>query len=207
MFDAVFTIGHSTHTLESFIGLLNMHGITAVGDVRSKPYSRTNPQFNREELKQGLRAAGIEYVFLGDELGARSKDPACYEEGRVQYDRLALTAEFRCGLERVQQGMKKFRIALMCAEKEPLDCHRTLLVSRHIADLGVPVQHILGDGRLESHQQTLARLKLILNLPESDMFRTSEDITVDAYKMQEMRIAYRPVGGSAGPLSARSTAG
>jgi uncharacterized protein (DUF488 family) len=186
----IFTIGHSTHTLERFISLLSLHGITAVCDVRSKPGSRANPQFNRENLKQALRTYGIVYVFLGKELGARSEDPSCYEHGKVRYDRLAQTSLFRQGLERVQEGMKKYRVALMCAEKEPLECHRTILVARHLAALRVDVQHILADGKLESHADVLNRLVRMFNLPEHDMFRSDEDVLADAYRYQEARIAH-----------------
>jgi uncharacterized protein (DUF488 family) len=190
MRQTVFTIGHSTHTLQRFIALLKLHDITALADVRSKPYSRTNPQFDREDLKKQLREVGITYVFLGKELGARSEDPSCYDHGRVQYGRLALTELFRKGLDRVQEGMKKYRLALMCAVKEPLECHRTVLVARHLAALGIPVQHILADGRLESQADLLDRLMRQLGLPESDMFRSHEDVLSDAYRIQESRIAY-----------------
>jgi uncharacterized protein (DUF488 family) len=186
----VFTIGHSTHTLERLIALLRLHEITAVGDVRSRPYSRTNPQFNRESLKDRLRTVGITYVFLGKELGARSEDSSCYENGRVQYGRVALTELFRQGLDRVQEGMKKYCLALMCAEKEPLECHRTILVARHLSARGIDVQHILASGRLESQTEILDRLMRQLNLPESDMFRSREDVQSDAYRIQESRIAY-----------------
>jgi len=186
----VFTIGHSTHTLERLIALLRLHEITAVGDVRSRPYSRTNPQFNRESLKDRLRTVGITYVFLGKELGARSEDSSCYENGRVQYGRVALTELFRQGLDRVQEGMKKYCLALMCAEKEPLECHRTILVARHLSARGIVVQHILASGRLESQTEILDRLMRQLNLPESDMFRSREDVQSDAYRIQESRIAY-----------------
>jgi len=84
----MYTIGHSTHPLEYFIGLLSRHGITALCDVRSKPYSRINPRFNRESLKKSLEESRISYLFLGRELGARSEDPHCYQGGKVQYDRL-----------------------------------------------------------------------------------------------------------------------
>jgi len=190
MVQTVFTIGHSTHPLERFIALLKLHDITAIGDVRSKPYSRTNPQFNREDLKKDLREVGIAYVFLGKELGARSEDPSCYDRGRVQFDRLALTEQFRRGLDRVREGMKKYRLALMCAEQEPLDCHRAILVARNLSTLGIPVQHILADGRLESQADVLERLMRQLALPESDMFRSHEDVLADACKIQESRIAY-----------------
>lgn len=187
---SVFTIGHSTHTQESFIALLRQHRITALGDVRSTPYSRANPQFNREVLRKVLRRCGIVYVFLGKELGGRSEDPACYEHGKVRYDRLARTELFRHGLERVQEGMKKYRLALMCAEKEPLECHRTILVARHLAALGLDVEHIHVDGRLESHAAAVSRLARLLSLPEDDMFRSREELLADAYHRQEERIAY-----------------
>jgi len=187
---AIFTIGHSTHSIDYFVALLKMHGVTALCDVRSRPYSRTNPQFNREDLKEHLRAAKIAYVFLGAELGGRSEDASCYEDGRVQYDRLSHTDLFRKGLARVQQGMKKYRVALMCAEKEPLECHRTLLVARHLDALGLAVQHIHADGQLESHPDAVNRLVRRLNMPDKDMFRSHSDVIADAYRMQERRIAY-----------------
>ena len=190
MSDCVFTIGHSTHELERFLELLRLHEITAVGDVRSNPYSRMNPQYNREPLKAVLTAAGVAYVFLGRELGARSEDPACYQAGKVQYDRLARTPLFRAGLERVREGMSHHRLALMCAEKEPLECHRGILVSRHLDAAGIPVQHILADGSLESHTDAMQRLRDQLKLPESDLFRTPEEVLEDAYRLQGERIAY-----------------
>jgi uncharacterized protein (DUF488 family) len=205
MRDAVFTIGHSTHSQERFIALLHQHGITALCDVRSKPYSRVNPQFNREELKRSLRACGIAYVFLGKELGARSEDPACCEQGKVQYDRLAHTDLFRHGLERVQEGMKKYRLALMCAEKEPLECHRTILVARHLAAVGLDVRHIHADGRVESHADALSRLTRMLNLPEYDMFHSRDELLAESYRRQEERIAHE--ASPAVPTDAASLSG
>jgi uncharacterized protein (DUF488 family) len=201
----VYTIGHSTHAEEHFVSLLKQHGVTAVCDVRSKPYSRVNPQFNREALKQVLRANGIAYVFLGEELGARSEDASCYEQGKVQYDRLAQTGLFRKGLDRVRDGMRDFQLALMCAEKDPLECHRTILVSRYLDAMGLQILHILGDGRIETHQQALSRLLRNLKLPEHDMFRSHDEIINEAYRVQGERIAYEedklvpeaPMSGSA----------
>lgn len=191
MQDVIFTIGHSTHPQERFIELLRRHRITALCDVRSKPYSRMNPQFNRAELERALLAHGIAYRFLGKELGARSDNPACYEGGKVQYARLAETELFRRGLRRVLRGLKeKFQLALMCAEKEPLECHRTILVARHLVALGLKVEHIHADGRLESHSAALSRLARLLGLPEDDMFQSPEELLADAYRRQEGRIAY-----------------
>ena len=206
MQDVVFTIGHSTQPAERFIALLKQHGVTAVADVRSKPYSRMNPQFNREDLREALSEADVAYVFLGTELGARSEDRACYHDGKVQYGLLAQTEAFRQGIGRVQEGARNFRIALMCAEKEPLECHRTILVARHLEILGLDVRHILGDGRLESHTDAMNRLVRQLHLPEGDMFSSREDVVAEAYRLQEERVAYT-LGADAPAGTVRSAAG
>lgn len=187
---AVFTIGHSTHSLEAFVALLRQHDVTALADVRSAPFSRFNPQFNKDALARELKARGIKYVFLGRELGARSDDRSCYENGRVQYARLARTELFRQGIERVRRGADEHRIALMCAEKEPLECHRTLLVARALDEQGVEVMHILGDGRLESHREAMERLLDVTGLPRDDLFRSRTELIAEALKRQEDKVAY-----------------
>jgi uncharacterized protein (DUF488 family) len=187
----IYTIGHSKHPIDGFIALLQQHGVNALADVRSTPYSRFNPQFNKDRLQTALAAAGIRYVFLGEELGARSKDPSCYdEEGRVSYAKLALTETFRKGVERLLTGLQQHRIAIMCAEREPLDCHRTILVSRELEKAGVPVTHILHDGSLEPHHQAMRRLASDLKLTSTDLFRTPDELIEDAYEKQGSRIAY-----------------
>lgn len=186
----IYTVGHSTHPFKRFLGLLQKQGVTAIVDVRSVPYSRFNPQFNREELRSALKAHEIRYVFLGKELGARSDDVNCYVEGRVQYKLLAKTALFQSGLTRVIDGAGSHKIALMCAEKDPINCHRTILVARELVSRGANVTHILQDGSTELHRDAISRLISKMGLREADMFR-SEDITVDdAYEMQGERIAY-----------------
>ena len=187
---AVYTIGHSTHPLERFIELLKMHAITAIGDVRSTPYSRMNPQYNREALREALKANGIAYVFLGEELGARSNDSECYRDGKVQYDRLAKTALFKQGIDRVLAGADEHRIALMCAEKDPLQCHRTILVARNLRELGVEVRHLLSDGEIESQEQCEERLLNNLNMSSADLFRSRDEMVRDAYRVQGDAIAY-----------------
>lgn len=190
MASLVFTIGHSTHNIERFIALLCRHKITLVADVRSVPYSRMQPQFNRETLIKALDKCGVKYVFLGAELGARSNDKACYEKGQVQYHRLAQTPAFHRGIERLQTESGRLRVALMCAEREPLECHRTVLVSRELQTSGFPVMHIHADGNLESHEEAMRRLMRLLNLPEGDLFQTQDDLMEEAYRKQEARIAY-----------------
>ncbi len=197
--DTVYTIGHSNHTIERLVALLRQHGITAVCDVRSAPYSRYNPHFDREALKASLEAAGMAYVFLGKELGARSEDPTCYLHGKIQYGKLAETSLFQQGLQRVQEGMKRFSVALLCAEKDPLECHRTILVSRCLDALGVPIEHILAGGQLESHAHALTRLAQSLGLraEEQHLFRSHDDLIADAYLMQEERIGYVTIAEAA----------
>jgi uncharacterized protein (DUF488 family) len=191
MENTIFTIGHSTHPQERFIELLRLHDITAVCDVRSRPYSRMNSQFNRENLSKALASRGIEYRFLGRELGARSEDPSCYEGDKVRYEKLASTQLFKNGLKRVQRGLKDgFQIALMCAEKEPLECHRTILVAPRLTSLGIAVQHIHADGHLETQDAASLRLARLLNMPENHMFSSQEELIADAYHRQEQRIAY-----------------
>src|SRR3954454_19000784 len=153
----VYTVGHSNHEFAKLLALLQQHRVSAVGDVRSAPYSKRYPQFSREPLEKALREAGIAYVYLGKELGARSDDPGCYENGSVKYDRLAKTALFQSGLDRVERGLEQHTLALMCAEKEPLHCHRTLLVARNVEARGISVEHILEDGSVEPHIETVSR--------------------------------------------------
>lgn len=187
----VFTIGHSNHAIETFLGLLRGAGIGAVADVRSMPYSRRHPQFRKEALQRSLAAAGIAYVFLGDALGARPSDPACYVDGRVVYDRIAATEAFRHGLERVEEGARRYRVALMCAEKEPLDCHRTLLVARHLMRRGTPIRHILADGTVEAGETTERRLIDRVGPGPADLFAASlsERERIDeAYRRREARM-------------------
>lgn len=148
----ILTIGHSNHSFETLLSLLKAHNVGAVCDVRSAPYSRMNPQFNREGFAEQLRENGIAYIYLGMELGGRTDDNTCYEGNRVRYDRLAQKDVFQNGLRRVVEDAAKYRLCLLCAEREPLECHRTLLVSRHLAEMGLEIQHILADGTLESHK-------------------------------------------------------
>ena len=186
----VLTIGHSTRTSQAFGDLLVRHGITAVADVRSTPYSRWQPQFNQDSLRRALVQRTIAYVFLGRELGGRSTDRTCFVDGRVQYRRLAETTAFREGLARVVEGSHKERIALVCAEGDPLECHRTILVARELVASGLEVQHILPDGRLEPHADTVRRLLLKLRLLQQGFLDSPRDLVERAYVQQEKRIAY-----------------
>ena len=190
----VYTIGHSNHPIEKFIELLTAHNVTAVADVRSHPYSRFNPHFNRERLRADLGTAGMAYAFLGRELGARPEDASCYVKGKVGYELLARTPLFREGLSRILQGVESQRIALMCAEKDPLTCHRAILVCRHLVAHGLGARHILEDGRIESHDEALSRLLAEFGLNENDLFRSRDEAILEAYDRRGRQIAYGPRG-------------
>lgn len=186
----VLTIGHSTHPFATFVELLRKNAVTALADVRSVPFSRFNPQFNRKSIERALMACEIRYVFLGRELGGRTDDSSCYENGRVQYGLLARTEPFRAGIDRVIRGAGEYRVALMCSEKEPLDCHRTLLVAPALTKAGILVEHILADGRVESHEAAMERLLALVGLRREDLFRSKGELIEAALIRQAGRVAY-----------------
>ena len=181
MENVLYTIGHSTHTAERLIGFFKIYKITAVVDVRSYPYSRMNPQFNRETFFSLLKVNDINYLFLGKELGARPKDPNSYVDGKVKFDQLAQTELFQEGLNRVIQNMDNYRIALLCAEKDPLTCHRAILVCRNLVTRGINISHILEDGNLENHDKASLRLLDELGFEARELFRTESEIIDEAY--------------------------
>jgi uncharacterized protein (DUF488 family) len=154
----VWTVGHSTHTYEQLLELLRAASITAIADVRTAPFSRHLPQFNKDALQGELRLDGIAYSFLGKELGGRPTGSQYYSEGVADYERMAHSSEFARGLQRVLDGARKYRIALLCPEHDPLDCHRCLLVGRSLAARGVAVKHILADGTIADHRELEERL-------------------------------------------------
>ncbi len=188
----IFTLGHSNHPPELFNRLLLQHGVDEIIDVRSAPYSRYNPHFNHYALQHALDDIGIAYAYLGGELGGRPADRSCYDsDGRVRYDRVAETMQFDDAIRSVIRAADERRVALLCTEKEPLECHRTLLVARTLAERGLAVSHILADGRLETHPDAMLRLVEAHTLPpDGDMFRTRDDVIADALERQARKFAY-----------------
>lgn len=190
MNNPIYTIGHSNHEWGKMLNLLQKHAIDVVCDVRSHPYSQFNSQFNREVLRDSLKIEKIAYIYLGRELGGRPEDGGCYENGLVQYDRVARSAIFRQGIARLKKGRETHRLALMCSEKDPLNCHRMLLVSRQLAQEGIPVYHVLATGDLETQEQALDRLIENLGISLRDLFRSRDEAIFTAYSTQAGRIAY-----------------
>jgi uncharacterized protein (DUF488 family) len=193
----IFTIGHSVHPIDRFAALLGQHGITAIADVRSSPYSRFSPHFRRKVLEAELRARDIAYVFLGAELGARREEPEVYDGDLARYDRIAATAAFARGIERVEQGAEKFRVALMCAEKDPLTCHRAILVARALSLRGHELEHVHAGGALESTAELEQRLLAATGVAAADLFRNRDELLAGAYRVQGERIGYRRKTASA----------
>ncbi len=148
----LYTLGHSNHSLERFLELLRLHGITAAADVRSWPKSKYCPHFDRENLKNSLEENGIRYVFLGKELGGMRREPECLTDGKIDYEKVLALPTFREGCKRLRNGIAKFHVAILCAEKEPAECHRFHLVSRHFRE-EYEIRHILADGSFISQEE------------------------------------------------------
>lgn len=188
----LYTIGHSNHTIEKFVELVSMHSITAVFDVRFHPYSKFNPQFNRETIEEELKKHNIKYYFLGEELGPRSSDQECYINGKVQYSIISNTFQFRQGIDRLLVEMESNRILIMCAEKDPITCHRTILICRHMRQYDIEIKHILENGGIENNSDTEKRLMKTLNISQEqgDLFSSMEERIEKAYDIQGEKIAY-----------------
>ena len=146
----VFTIGHSNHSLDTFVALLKRYDIAVLVDIRSEPYSRYAPHFGRRSLEAATGRYGIGYVFLGEELGGRPVGDEFYDAaGYVLYDRLARSPGFLDGIRRLEEELRRRRAAIVCSEEDPAGCHRRLLVGRVLAARGVAMYHIRGDGRIQ----------------------------------------------------------
>jgi uncharacterized protein (DUF488 family) len=189
----LFTIGHSNLAADRFVDLVQQAGVTAIVDVRSVPFSRWCPWFSRQALAERLAREGIAYLPLGDALGGRPRDPRLYRDGVADYETMAKTAEFRVGLAQVReamtrQDMARQRVCLMCAEREPLECHRCLLVARALAAEGIAPGHILHDGTIEPHAATELRL-LALTGSGEDLFRDHATRLAEAYRQRARSIA------------------
>ena len=189
----MFSIGYATKSFDTYVKQLSERGVNVVADIRSVPYSRAFHDYNRETFERKLRAQGIRYVYLGAELGPRSKNPADYnDDGQVQFDRLMGSLAFKAGIGRLFDGLEKgFTIALSCAEKDPAICHRSLLVGWALKHhYNRELQHILHDGQLES-QSSLEHRLLAVTETQADMLLSDIEALQLAYQRQCQTCAYR----------------
>ena len=193
----LFTIGHSNHSLDRFIELLLAHRLSTIADVRSSPYSKYSPHFNRDVLDSSLRNANIEYIFMGRELGAQRSEDDCYIDGQAKHYRIVHLSSFQRGLETVLQRIENCRIALMCSESDPITCHRAILVCRQLKKMSpdLEITHLLGDGKVE-RQEILEKRLVNLHKLQPELFgdlTSTSGLIEKAYDLQAEKIAYRKV--------------
>jgi uncharacterized protein (DUF488 family) len=186
----ILSIGHSSMSYEDFVRSLRSASVTAVADVRSMPFSRRNPQFNRDTLRDELRMDGIAYVFLGEELGGRPKERQYFCEGVADYEKMAQSSNFERGLRRVIEGSKQYRIALMCSEHDPLECHRCLLVGRALHERGATVKHIISNEMFLDQVEIERRLIQLSRQDAADLFQSYRERLAEAYRKRATKVAY-----------------
>jgi uncharacterized protein (DUF488 family) len=192
----LFSIGHSNIPAERFVALLREAGVDAIADVRSTPFSRRFPWFSSKNLAATLAQHGMTYLAHGDALGGRPRDAALYRDGVADYEAMARQPDFQMGLDQLLADAARSRVCLMCAEREPLDCHRCLMVARSLAERGLTIGHILHDGTVEPHTATERRL-LALTGANDDLFVTGQDERLAAaYRRRARAVAYRATSGA-----------
>lgn len=187
----IYTIGYSSFTVHEFIEILKKYQIEAVVDVRSSPSSSYFSDYDSFQLKEKLSEYHIYYVPLGKECGARPVDISCYRNGKVSFDLLAKTALFKSGILRILNGARKMRIALMCAEKDPITCHRTILICKNLKRDARKIFHIKSSGNVESQEDLEKRLLQLHGLDQASLLSTDNNCDLDkAYALQEAHISY-----------------
>ena len=150
----IFTIGHSNLEIGKFVQLLKTYQIEVLADIRSNPHSSFSPQFNKDGFDKAIHKAGLKYLFLGRELGGKPKNPEFYDpDGFVLYSRIAESPKFLEGIERLMNGIRNYRVVLMCSEENPTHCHRRLLVGKVLSEKSVQIYHIRRDGKVQSDEE------------------------------------------------------
>ncbi len=187
---SIYSIGHSSHTMDEFLELLNSHHINAIVDVRSSPYSNRYPQFSKSIFKNSLATSKIKYVFLGKELGGRPEIPEHFEFGIANYEEMVKSRSYDNGIRRVLNGAQKYKIALMCSEHNPLECHRCLMVSRTFSEMDIETNHILKNGNIKTHTTIEKHLLENHGKETLDFFASPTETLSAAYKKQAMKVAY-----------------
>jgi uncharacterized protein (DUF488 family) len=195
----IYTVGHSTHPLDYFLSMLKEYAVDCLVDVRTTPASKYNPQFNKEPLSNFLKAHKINYLHFPQEFGARHSDPDLLDEsGKVDFEKVRKSWNFKQGVERLWSGTEKGHIiALMCSESDPFDCHRFSMITLALQKDGFQVQHIMKDKTLRSTSdlEKLLLKKYSAKLPKPDMFHpnvTLEDQLKVAYRLRNIEIAFSP---------------
>lgn len=193
--NAIYTIGHSQHDLEHFLKMLRTNEIDYVLDVRSTPYSKFAQNYDRENIQNFLVRNNINYKYMGKYFGARQENMDLYtQDGYLDFEKVAVSGHFQSAVENVMKGMETNRIALMCLEKKPIDCHRAILVAKAFYSKGCTVNHILEDCSIQTHPELNEEL-LDMYFPDRNQIslfdiRTDEERLVEAYKLRNKAIGY-----------------
>lgn len=186
----LFSIGHSTHSEEHFRSLLSTAGVNAIADVRSQPYSKYSPHFSKDTLQAWLKDANLAYSFLGRELGGRPDDRKLMQNGVADYEAMAKSRSFSEGLHRLIKGAERYRIAMMCSEQDPLDCHRCLLIARKLFQAGISTSHILGTGEIVTHKAIEEQLMEIERQANDDLFACRDERLSTAYRNRSRKVGF-----------------
>jgi uncharacterized protein (DUF488 family) len=188
----LFSIGHSSHDLPRLVELLQQVGVTAVADVRSSPFSQRHPQFNRPDLEWGLKQQGIAYLFLGDFLGGRPRQASMYDpEGRADYERMRLSAPVQVGLDCLCRALDRDTLAMLCAEEDPLDCHRGLMITPALLERGISPEHLRGNGSVETTPAMEDRLLAVAGVGSGILDGLFGSLISAEERRQFLRQAYR----------------
>jgi uncharacterized protein (DUF488 family) len=197
----IYTVGHSQHNIDYFVNMLNTYHINYLIDVRSIPFSLHAPGYNKDILKALLVSHKINYAFMGEYFGARPKNANLYsEKGYLDFDKVKNSKIFLSGIENVLKGIDQGnRIALMCTEKDPIDCHRAILVGSAFYERGIDVDHILANNTLQNHSVLNKRL-VNMYFPDRNQISlfhnenlSEKECLKEAYKIQNEKIGYRTV--------------
>jgi uncharacterized protein (DUF488 family) len=186
----LFTIGYADFSISEFLFILKKNKINVVVDVRSAPYSSFKPDFNRERLKLLLNEHKLHYLFLGEYCGARTEDSKCYINNKVDYGLLSKSHNFQLGLRRIKNGIQKYRIALMCAENDPITCHRNILICKNLKSPQLEIKHIIAPDLTELNEKTEERLLNLFYNQQNELFSNRDDLIEEAYYIQGKLIAY-----------------
>lgn len=188
--NTVFSVGHSSLEGLEFLDLLKAWQISAIADVRSTPWSRRNPQFNRDVLKFELESRGITYRFMGKGLGGRPTSSELYSNGIADYEKMSKTEAFQASIKRVKSAATGHRLALLCSEHDPIECHRCLLVGRSLDDLGVQLKHIISQDHAQSQREIETRLLKLTGEDQTDFLQPRGNVISHAYMEWSRRVAY-----------------
>ncbi|MDR1182884.1 MAG: DUF488 domain-containing protein [Bacteroidales bacterium] len=194
----IYTVGHSTHELDFFLELIKTVEINCIVDVRSLPASAYSPQYNQNSFKNYLKDNHITYLHFAEEFGARRTDyDLLGDDGKLDFEKVRKTSLFNRGVERIWQGIDKgFRIALMCSESDPLDCHRFSMVSIGLENNGFNVLHLLKDKSIKTNLELEKELlkKYEKKIPQSNLFES--EVSFEKQLKEALRLKNKEIGFS-----------